>query len=748
MATLADSLVSSASRPLQLRVRPDLSSKQQRYHGRVYWVVKEPVGLNYFRFHEEEYAILQMLDGMTSMEEIKEQFEREFAPQKITYQDLQQFIGMLHRSGLVISESSGQGRQLKKRRDEKKRKEVMGKMANIFAVRFRGFDPERILNWLLPYTSWFFSPAMMLFVLMLAGSALLLVGVQFDVFRSRLPTFHEFFAAHNWIYMAVTMAVVKVMHEFGHGLSCKRYGGECHEIGLMLLVFTPCLYCNVSDSWMLPNKWHRAFIGAAGMYVEVFLASIATFVWWFSSPGMINQLSLSVMFICSVSTLMFNGNPLLRFDGYYILMDLLEIPNLRQKATEILKRFMVWLCLGIEQPENPFLPQRNQFFFGLYTVAAVIYRWVVVFSILYFLNMILEPYGLKNLGRAIAIMGFMGLVVQPLYQMGKFFYVPGRMHKVKRHRVVLTGLVVASVIGFLGWVPLPYQVEAVFTVKPSSAEPVFPRVAGQLREVMVRPGEVVEAQQLLARVDNRQLQLQLARLEGDEAQLVAQLDSLRHQHLRGRASADEGIGGQISQVREMLESTRKEIAEVRQELNYQNILAPIGGTVIPPEHRERDTRAKGTLPTWSGSPLDPKNRGATLSESDLFCRVGDPTKLAAELIIDQSVIDFVRPGQDVELKLEAYPHDVFRGTIDRIGDDPLQVAPPSLTAKGGGGLDTAMDESGVPRPLHPSYPARVLLSSDDIFQIGMKGRAKIRAIPQPLGTRLYRYISQTFHFEW
>jgi putative peptide zinc metalloprotease protein len=748
MATLAESLVSSASRPLRLRIRPDLSSRQHRYHGRIYWVVKEPVGLNYFRFHEEEYAILQMLDGFVSMEQIKEQFEREFAPQKITYQDLQQFIGMLHRSGLVISESAGQGRHLKQRRDEKKKKEVLGKLANIFAVRFRGFDPERILNWLLPYTSWFFAPAMMVVVMSLALSALLLVGIQFDVFRSRLPTFHEFFGPHNWMYLAVTMGVVKVLHEFGHGLSCKRFGGECHEIGIMLLVFTPCLYCNVSDSWMLPNKWHRAFIGAAGMYVEVFLASVATFIWWFSSPGLVNQLSLSVMFICSVSTLLFNGNPLLRFDGYYILMDLLEIPNLRQKATEILKRQLVWLCLGIEQPENPFLPQRNQFLFGMYTVAAVIYRWVVVFSILYFLNKVLEPYGLKNLGRLIAVLGFMGLVVQPLYQMGKFFYVPGRMHKVKRHRVVLTGLVVAAVFGFVRWVPLPYQVEAVFTVKPSAAEPVFPRVPGQLKEVMVVPGQQVEIHQVLARVDNRQLQLQLAQLEGEERRFQAQLESLRHQHIHSRRAAEEGLSGQIAQVEEMLESTRREIDEVRREIEYQQILAPVAGTVIPPEYREQSGQAKGTLPTWSGSPLDPKNRGATLTESDLFCRVGDPRKLAAELIIDQSVIDFVRPAQEVELKLEAFPHDVFRGTIDRIGDDPLQMAPPSLTAKGGGGLDTVMDETGVPRPLHPSYPARVVLESDEHFQIGMKGRAKIRAIPQPLGTRLYRYISKTFHFEW
>ena len=129
MTTLAESLISSTSRPLLLRMRPDLSSRRHRYHGQTFWVVKEPVGLQYFRFHEEEYAILCMLDGMSSLEEIKDEFESQFAPQKITYHDMLQFVGMLHRSGLVISEATGQGHQLRKRRDQKKRRELLGKLA-------------------------------------------------------------------------------------------------------------------------------------------------------------------------------------------------------------------------------------------------------------------------------------------------------------------------------------------------------------------------------------------------------------------------------------------------------------------------------------------------------------------------------------------------------------------------------------------------------------------------------------------
>ncbi len=202
MTTMADSLVNSAMRPLKLRCRPDLISTRHKYHGRVYWVIKEPVGLNYFRFHEEEYAILRMLDGKNSLNDIKENFQRQFAPQRITLQDLQQFVGMLHRSGLVISNASGQGRQLRRRGDQRKKRELLGKLANVFALRFRGIDPERILNFLIPFTWWLFTPACILAVMMLGLSALMLVGLEYHEFRAKLPTFEQFFAADKWIYWA------------------------------------------------------------------------------------------------------------------------------------------------------------------------------------------------------------------------------------------------------------------------------------------------------------------------------------------------------------------------------------------------------------------------------------------------------------------------------------------------------------------------------------------------------------------
>lgn len=750
MATLAESLVSSTSRPLLLRMRPDLQARRHRYRGQAFWVLKEPVGLNYFRFHEEEYAILGMLDGRTSLEEIKEQFESQFAPQKITYTDLLQFVGMLHRSGLVISESPGQGKALKKRRDEKKHRELMGKLANVFALRFRGVDPERLLNWLYQYTWWFFTWTALFINLGIGLAALSLVVVQFDQFSARLPAFHEFFGPRNWFILAAVMGTVKVLHEFGHGLSCKHFGGECHELGAMLLVFTPALYCNVSDSWMLPNKYARAAIGAAGMYVELCLASIATFIWWFSSPGLLNHVCLSVMFICSVSTVMFNGNPLLRFDGYYILMDLLEIPNLQQKAKEVLRRFMIDLCLGIEQPENPFLPQGNKWIFGLYTVASAAYRWVVVFSILFFLNSVFEPYGLKIIGQLIALSGFVGLVVQPVWELGKFFYTPGRMHKVKKERVIATACVLAVIVAAIFFVPLPYSVYSAFEVQAHQAAQVYASEPGKIAEVFVKPGDKVEKDQPILRLESPDLELELLRLQGRflaAQQARDSLDTLRF--------ADPTAVDQLETAEEVLTASRKQYEEKQAEYDRLTIRAPQAGMVIPPPTRDAKAgESKDRLGSWTGNPFQPKNIGAPIMPTDLICQIGNPQDLEAVLIVDQAYIDLVHddrspPAHQVRLLLDSQTHTAINSHVAEIGANEMEAVNPALSSRTGGRVETVTDPAtGVTRPLSSSYPVRAPLgASAGTVQIGMQGQARIYTGWQPISKRVYRYVAKTFHFD-
>jgi putative peptide zinc metalloprotease protein len=748
--TLADSIVSSSSRKLTIRARPDLKARRQRYQGRNYWVVKDPVGLQYFRFEEEEFAILQMLDGDSSLDDIAERFEAEFPPQTIRVEELQNFIGMLHRSGLVLSDATGQGLQLKERRDEKKRKEFLSALSNVLAFRMRGIDPEKLLNFLYPYVRWFFTPAATIGALMLALSALTLVLVQFDIFKSRLPSFHSFFDAQNWLALGITLMLTKILHEFGHGMSCKHFGGECHEMGVMFLVLTPCLYCNVSDSWMLANRWHRAAIGAAGMYVEIVLASICTFIWWFTEPGFLNYICLNVMFISSVSTVMFNANPLLRYDGYYIVSDILEIPNLRQKASTILNRKLGKWCLGLEEPDDPFLPKRHQMLFALYTVASFLYRWVVLYGILYFLNKVFEPYGLKILGQALAVASLWGLIAMPVWQVYKFFRVPGRLSKVKRWRFYTTLAVLAGFVAAIFLVPLPCRVWALYELEPHDAASVYVEIDGRLKSVHVKPGDKVEKGALLAELENLDLLLEIEELRGQRESLLAQIAG--YESLMFRADRTIDASEKLTSAREQLDATEDQLKQRQEDLKQLRLIAPRSGTIIPPPRvPDRPSTGRDELNTWTGTPLDPKNLGAVLSadsQQSLFCQIGDSNAWDAALVIDQDDAVLVREGQEVRLMFEESADHVFVTRLERPATEALEHAPPRLSSTNGGSLPAKQEQDGSLRPLSTSYLANAPLDNrSGLLRNGLTGRARITVDPQTIAKRVGRYLSQTLNFK-
>ncbi len=744
MVTLRDSLLSSSARALSIRRRPDLVARRQHYLGRSYWVVKDPIGLNYFRFQDEEFAILQMLDGEISLDEIKDRFEAEFPPQKITLEELQQFLGMLHRNGLVVADVPGQGHQLRKRRDERKRKEFFSAASNVLCIRFKGFDPERLLNWIYPYVFWFFSPIAVLLCCLLGLSALTLVVTEFDVFRSKLPEYYQFFNMHNAFLLAVVLGVTKVLHEFGHGLSCKHFGGECHEMGIMVLVLTPCLYCNVSDSWLLPSKWQRAAIGLAGMYVELLLASVCTFLWWNSEPGLFHNLCLNVMFVSSVSTVIFNANPLLRYDGYYILADLLEIPNLRQKATSILSRTMAEFCLGLEPAEDPFLPQRNQALFAIYSVAAAAYRWVVACSICWFLYRLFDSYHLKFLGQIMVAASLWGLLVLPLYQMGKFFYVPGRLDQVKKPRLYATLGVLTVVVLAVFFLPLPHSVLCTLEIQARDATPCYVYVPGRLVSLDVRAGQQVAEGQQLAQLENIEIDVKTAELQGTVNDYEARLKSLMQQAVRDRRAA-----GQIAEVEKGLHALRKELEEKRKDQERLRLLAPVAGTVLPPTLKPRREDNDELLPPWSGTPLDPENLGAYLERSDLFCQIGDPKRLEAMLVIDQSDRSIIREDQAVDIKLEGFPSTTLHTRIKEIAEKELEGTPPRLLTKNGGELPSKADpQTGVEKPSSTSYQARAPIDDPEgDVRLGTRGQARVYTDWLSIGARLWRLVNHTFNFK-
>ena len=737
-------MTSSTSRPLRLHCRPDLTFQRQSYQGRDYWVIKDPISLKYYRFEEEEYALLQMLDGLSSPDQIKRRFDYRFAPQKIAMQELYQFIGMLYRSSLLVSDSPGQGVELQRRGVKNRKAELRQSLTNILAIRYKGFDPDKMLGEMNKWVGWFFTWPAFLLVLLLGLSALALIITQFETFQNKLPSFNDFFAAKNWVWLAIVMALTKVLHEFGHGLACKKFGGECHEMGVMLLVLTPCLYVNVSDSWLLNSKWKRAFIAAAGMYVELVLASIAVFVWWFSSPGIVNQLALNLIFVSSVSTILFNANPLLRYDGYYILSDLLEIPNLRSKATSILQRTFGELVLGIEAKDDPFLPAKRQWLFGLYSIAAASYRWLITFSIFWFVYQVLEPYGFKIIGQMIAMSAIYGLVGIPLVKLYKFFSIPGRFGTVKPVRATISAVVFALLLAAILLIPIPHYVYCSFFVQGKDSHNVYVDVPGTLEEILIEPNRMVEQGTPILKLGSQHLQVQLAGMKSDVDSAKVRLASVQNSSGRDKRMA-QGV-----QAATVAYQASLSVYQKRQlDLDRLLVRAPASGFFLAAPKIDAPPAGDSNLNDWYGSPLDQQNLGAYLQESTFVGQVlGNIEQLEAVLAIDQSDIEFVKPSQRVELLIRQVPLKVFESETETISPSEMKSTPKSLSSKYGGDIVTTTNQSGDDVPQSTKYLVNVNLDNPDgLILPGSSGKAKIRTGSQTVGQRIWRLFSHTFQFE-
>ena len=738
------SLVSSSSRPLNVRMRQDLEFVRQTWQGRDYWIVKDPLSLKFYRFEDEEFFLLNRLDGKQSADDVRRSFAQKFAPQKITNRELFQFIGSLYRSSLLISDAAGQSIQLLHRADDNRKRELRGKIANVLAVRLRGFDPDVLLTWLNRYTHWIFSKPAVILACLFVLSAVGLIFTNFEQFQNRLPQFHEFFAGRNWFFLGIVLALTKVLHEFGHGLACKKFGSQCHSMGIMFLVLMPCLYCDVSDSWTLKSKWKRAAIAAAGMYFEFLLAAACTFVWWFSEPGWVNMLSLNIVFVCSVSTLLFNANPLLKFDGYYLLSDLIEVPNLRTKASSVLRRYTSAVMLGIEAAPDPFMPKRRLWLFAIYSILAFLYRWFITLSIFWFLYNLLEPYGLKVVGQAIALVALWGLIGMPLLQLYRFLSVPGRILTVKRARFGISCVVVFGILAGILLIPIPHYVRCSFIVQNEDSASVYVEMGGQVQGIHVAVSQLVQAQQPLVTLANPELVEAIALLQGEE-----QIARQRYFSTRQQSQYDEAAEADVDAQLVSWQAVSRQLEQRREDLDQLQIKSPITGRVISASYVSESSSTQGALTNWHGHPLEPRNNGAFLKEGTIVCQIApnNETKEAI-LAIDQADIEFVTAGNPVELWMKQQTGKRYKSMIDVISPVAMQSVPKPLSSQFGGYLTTTPGENGLDVPNSTTYQVRVRFTPGNAtIRGGSIGMARIRTGQRTVGSRLWRFVCKTFRFD-
>ncbi len=704
------------------KLRKDLVVQKVFYEGVTHYVVKEPIALKYFRFKIEEFFLLEQLDGKRTLLDVKRAFERNYRPQTISIDDLVRFVAQLHEAGIVQIDTPEQAQALIDRARKKKWKKIAQFATNILYIKIPVTDPERLLTWMYPYLRWIFTPYFMAFSVGLMLAALGLVASQWDTFYAKLPTFDSFFNWKNILFFWCSLGIVKVIHEFGHGLTAKHYGGEVHEMGILFLVLTPCLYCDVTDSWLLPNKWHRIWIAAAGIYVEVVIASLATFVWWNTDEGLINSLSLATMFICSVNTVMFNANPLLRYDGYYVASDWLEIPNLRIKSQQFFTNTFQEKVLGLEVPPSGYMPRSRRQLFIIYAVASYFYRWFITISIIWFLYNLLKPYGLGSISAMLAMGAGVPLLGMPLYKMGKFVVTPGRMRKVKKLRAtaILGGF--AAVVATVLLIPFPYYVQGTFFLEPRDISSVYVKVPGRLTEIGVRDGDWIgEPGVRLASLSNPEL-LRERRMQEAELDLhyiwAEHYSSINSGH--HRAVADSHVQA-AEELRPAVDTANEQVAKLV-------LTAPQTGQIIGAPH--------------------PREMGRFYRSGEVYCQIGDPKRLVAHLIMEQTDIDLIREGNKTWLKVYGNGEQTFTSEVDDIAGVSREEIPPELSYMAGGEIAAEPDQqTGAVRPLNAMYEVLIPVDNEELrLHVGQRGYAKIYGGEHCLGWRFGRFLAKIFHF--
>ena len=698
---------------VRLRVRPDLQIFEQKYEGKTYHVVKDPVCLRYYRFNQQEYFVFQLFDGDHTLEQVRDRFEDEFKPHRLEYHDLEGFARQLVTAGLVQHEQQGAGKHLFERRAKQRRLKRLTALTNILYWKIPVFDPDRILTWMYQYLSWIFTGWFFALSVGLMLSALIHVTLHFDTFYSKLPAYQEFFSWNSVLYMWISLGVVKIIHEFGHGLSCKAFGGESHEMGVLLMCLSPALYCNVTDAWTLADKWKRIIISFAGIYVELIIAAIATFVWWYTPAyPVVNNIALCVMVHCSVSTVVFNANPLMRFDGYYILADWLEIPNLREKSNRFLNNLFLAKCLGVEVPPEAYMTPWRKWLFVIYAIASWVYRWVVLFGILWFLADFLGPK-LKILSQMLALASLGSLFIWPAYKVIKNIRQRGRLPDMKAIRVNITLAVLASLVAAFFLLPLPVsrvRETGLLAIDPDAVTGVSLPVPARLISLEVRPGQKVVKGQILGRFQSEQLEVEMrkqtetSKAERDAARRY--LDAVARARNEGNDKDELSYRIQADQARTKAEAAEQRLTIVVADLNrVRELRAPQDGVVIA-----------APTPDEIGKLFD---KGYT--ENTPVFSVGDPTRLMVRVPVTPPEYRLIRTDLDARGELEVSIY--VKGRSDReftgrIRDLPTQDAktvPIQLTQRGGGPL--AVKPGGDPNVLVPL--AQVYLAEVEVLDPDM-----------------------------
>ncbi|MDV7141582.1 efflux RND transporter periplasmic adaptor subunit [Tropicimonas sp. TH_r6] len=697
----------SAFRP---RLRGHASIYRHRYRGEIWYVLQDRASGRFHRFTPDAHRLIAMMDGKRTLEEIWEDACTHLRIDAVTQEELVRLVGQLYTADVLQGDVPSDIAELSERGRRFRRQKVVRSVLNPLALRVPLMDPDDFLSATMPLVrplfSWF--GVLLFFGVVIYGAVL--VALNWDPLTENVVD--RVLATENLILILLAYPAVKALHELGHAWTIKRWGGSVHEIGVMFLVFMPVPYVDASDSIAFREKWRRALVGAAGILVEIFLAALAMIVWAGAEDGIVRAFAFNVMLIGGVSTLLFNGNPLLRFDGYYVLCDVLEIPNLGQRANKYIGYLVQRYGFGMKWVESPANAPGERGWFVFYGLAAFIYRLFITFSIV---TLVASRFFV--IGVILATWAVFLMLVLPVLKMIWFLFTSPALRRQRGRALAVTGGGLALVLGLLMAVPLPHSTLVEGIVQPEADAIVNATSEGIVAELIVEPGDRVEANAPIVRLEDPLIEARRAVLE---ARIV---------EIERRLAAESVFDRTAARIlEEELAAARADLALTETRIAELTLTARRDGIVI--------------LPNASDLPGSFVRRGQGIAVVAGFT---DPL---VRVVVPETRADLVRADtQALELRFASRPERVWTARIDRVFPTLTRQLPTlALSTEGGGriALDPASPQ-GRPQAFEGFYQLDLRL--EDPVAVGTYGdRVLVRFAhsDSPLVLRLYRGATQVF----
>lgn len=687
------------------RLRGHAQIHRHLYRGKTWYVLQDHSTGKFHRFSPVANLVIGLMDGRRSLQEIWDIACNRLGDEAPTQDDVISLVAALHGADVLQTDAPPDIAELHERKTKQDRAKLMQYIKNPLSLRVPLVDPERFLDRIAPLTRFAFSWVGGLVWLAVVGWATVLAGAHWNELTRDVTD--RIFSAENLLLIGLVFPVAKLIHELGHAAAVKAGGGEVHEMGLMFLVLMPVPYVDASAASGFRDKRTRMLVGAAGMLVELFIASLALFVWLHVQPGALRAVAYNVMLVAGISTLVFNANPLLRFDAYYILGDYLEIPNLGQRANNYLGYVVKRFIFGIKDQAPPQATPGEKAWFIFYSITSFFYRIFVSLSIA-----IMVAGKAFFIGVLVALWSLYLMVVQPLATRIAWLVSGTELGKRRSRALAITGLALAVLGAVVTWVPAPAWTRTEGVAWAPEDAGVRTSTEGFVERVVAVPNRPVRKGDVLVVTRDEELAVRVKVLE---AQLTEQ--QARHTAaVRDRVQASL-LEEEIAHMRERLAAARKREAELV-------IRSPADGTFVMADVQDAP--------------------GRFVRRGELLGYVMDFSRVTVRVVIPQSEVDLVRKmTRRVELRTVERIPEIVLATVVRAAPQATDQLP-SLTLSASGGGEISLDPSRSEGSADVKAASTLFL-----FDLEIADRSAIRALgsriyarferePEPLGTQWYR----------